>query len=166
MIPMLTVRLSIDFFGEQDASFILGLLNSRGWLDNIGYRGVDDLTAAANYIRQKLTVDNERGFGCFAIRQQAGREAVGLLSLLQRDYLDAPDIGYALMPQYFGKGYAYEAAVALLQHCRELGLGKVYAIITPGNEASERLLNKLGFRFQRRIDLPNDQVHCFECMLA
>lgn len=160
-----TSRLSLDAFSTADAAFIFDLLNSEGWLKNIGQRNIVDIEAANKYISGKLTVGNERGFGCFAIRRIADNTTLGLLSLLQRDYLDTPDVGYALLPEYYGQGYAREATIALLGHCRQLGLPKVYAIVVPGNSPSEQLLKNLSFQFAREVENDGERLMCYERQL-
>jgi [ribosomal protein S5]-alanine N-acetyltransferase len=165
MVIGTTSRLSLEVFSAADAAFIFDLLNSEGWLNNIGQRNIVDIEAANKYISGKLTIGNERGFGCFAVRRVADAATVGLLSLLQRDYLDAPDIGYALLPAYYGQGYAREATIALLDHCRQLGLPKVYAIVVPGNEPSERLLKNLSFQLARELENDGERLICYERQL-
>jgi len=57
------------------------------------------------------------------------------------------EIGYALGSRHWGKGYAYEALHALLDHgFQALGLNRIEADIDPRNAASGRVLEKLGFQ--------------------
>ncbi len=162
LIPLCTSRLYIDHFGPGDAPFILELLNSEGWLRHIGPRDVSDIDRAAAYIREKLNAGNEADLGCFAIRLLESRQPVGLLSFLQRDYLDAPDIGYALHPDHYGNGYALEATQAFLLHIAASSPEKVYAIVSPGNARSEHLLGKLQFTFTGSIRSDQGELRCFE----
>ncbi len=68
------------------------------------------------------------------------------------------DIGFAFLPQYEKKGYAYKSADAALRYGREkLNLKRVLAIATQNNESSHRLLEKLGFKYERLIKLPHDE---------
>lgn len=79
--------------------------------------------------------------------------------LVQRDYLDAPDIGFAISEAYWGQGFAYESSLAVLKHARALKLNKLYAIISPGNVASIKLIEKLGFGFVKQEPMtPEDNT--------
>ena len=70
-----------------------------------------------------------------------------MCGLLKRDTLDAPDLGYAWLPRFRGRGLAREAASAVLAHARDvLGMTRVLAIVSPGNEASCRLLDAIGMQ--------------------
>ena len=71
----------------------------------------------------------------------------------------SPDssLGFAFLSDYRNQGYAFEAAAATMRHAREtLGLDRVLAITTPDNEASAKLLGKIGLRFDRLIKLTAD----------
>ena len=105
--------------------------------------------------------------GRLLLRQQpetrAGREPVGICGLIRRDFLDDVDLGFALAPEHRGRGYAREAALATMDHARAAhGLDRLAAIVSPGNAASIRLLEGLGFVFQRLFRYPDgDSVHLY-----
>ncbi|HLM52540.1 MAG TPA: GNAT family N-acetyltransferase [Pseudoxanthomonas sp.] len=70
-----------------------------------------------------------------------------------------PTWGYALLPEFWGRGYAAEAAAEVLRHAREaLGLGRILAITDPANASSMRLLRKLGFVFERMVQMTPDDT--------
>jgi RimJ/RimL family protein N-acetyltransferase len=95
------------------------------------------------------------GFGFDVVERQEDGCPIGLCGLAKRDFLDDVDIGYAFLPQYGGRGYAIEAARAVLAHAKELGLQRIVATVRPDNSASIRLLEKLGLRFERMIQAPD-----------
>jgi ribosomal-protein-alanine N-acetyltransferase len=67
------------------------------------------------------------------------------------------DVGFAFLPSAWSNGFAFESAVAVLAHGRQTwGLKRILAITSPDNEASIRLLEKLGFRFERMARLSDD----------
>lgn len=148
-----TERLTLTPPVAEDAAFVLELLNDPGWIANIGDRGVRDLDAARDYIAERFSKSP-----WFVVRDPDG-EAVGMCGIVVgREGLDSPDIGYAFLARHAGRGYATEAAAAVLAHAREaLGLEKVAAITSPGNTASQRVLEKIGLRFVQMIDLPGQQ---------
>jgi RimJ/RimL family protein N-acetyltransferase len=79
---------------------------------------------------------------------------IGICGLLKRDALEDVDIGYALLPEFWSKGYALEAASAVLSYARDtLGLTRVVAITNVNNQSSIRLLEKLGFTYEKMVRL-------------
>lgn len=141
-----TARLRLDEVTSADASDILALLNEPRFIEHIGDRGVRTLEQALTYIQQGPQASyQQHGFGLWAVRQLDG-QFVGMCGLLQRDYLDFPDLGYALLQRYEGQGYITEAARACLAWGQQQGITEFCAIVSPGNQASMRVLDKLGFR--------------------
>jgi RimJ/RimL family protein N-acetyltransferase len=87
-----------------------------------------------------------------------------MCGILKRDTLPDPDLGFSFLPEYWSQGYALESAQAVMRHAREaLGLGRVVAITTRDNGRSIRLLEKLGFRFERMIGIGGEELRLFEC---
>lgn len=152
-----TERLVLDELAvDRDELFIFELLNEPGFLENIGDRGVTDLATARGYIEKGPQASYAaHGFGLWRVVDKASGEPVGICGLLQRDVLEDPDIGYAFLSRTEGRGYATEAARAAVEHGRKvLGLGRIVAITTPENAASQRVLEKIGFSYSGRIQLP------------
>jgi RimJ/RimL family protein N-acetyltransferase len=82
---------------------------------------------------------------------------IGICGLLKRDVLDDVDIGYALLPEFCSQGYALESASAVMTYAWEkLGLQRVVAVTNPNNESSIRLLEKMGFQYERMVRLSED----------
>ena len=159
--PTLTTpRLRVRPLAAGDAAFIVALLNDEAFLRNIGDRGVRTEADAHGYLAAGPMASYERhGFGLCAVELAATGEAIGICGLLRRDELPGPDIGFAFLPPYRAQGYAFEAASAVKAdaHAR-LGLTTLLAIVNPSNEASIRLLAKLGFAFERTIQLRGDSA--------
>lgn len=153
-----TERLVLDELTVgRDEAFVMALLNSPGFLENIGDRGVRDLAGAAGYIEKGPAASYAaNGFGLWRVTEKATGEPVGLCGLVKREGLDQPDVGYAFLPSAWGRGYAEEGARATLAHARQaLGLGRILAITKPDNLASQRVLEKIGLRRQGMITLPD-----------
>ena len=151
-----TERLVLRELTQDDAPFILELLNSRGFVEGIGDRGVRTLEAARAYIDDRILGSyREHGFGMWLVMAEGEDVPVGLAGLVRRDVLDHPDVGYAFLERAWGRGYAQEAAAGVLRHARgALGIGKILAIANPDNQASRRVLEKVGLRFVGVVDLP------------
>lgn len=151
-----TERLILREAEAGDAAFVLALLNSPGFIQNIGDRGVRTEDEAAAYIQDRMIAGYlSLGFGMWIVVERASGNAVGMAGLVRRDGLDCPDVGYAFSPDTWGRGYAQEAAAGVMAHAREvMGIGELAAITSPDNHASMAVLKKVGFTFQRMIRLP------------
>ena len=153
-----TERLLLREFTEGDADFICRLLNSPGWLKNIGSRGIENEDNAREYINSKLRkAYTELGFGFYLIELKLAGESVGMCGLVKREGLDDVDVGFALLPEYEGYGYAYEAASATVEYAANtLLITTLSAITIPTNKSSIKLLEKIGLKFSKMIKIPND----------
>lgn len=155
MVVLETERLILRRMTTGDAAFILELLNEPSFVRFIGDRGVRTLEDARRYILEGPVYSYERnGFGLYLVELKDGRAPAGMCGLVKRDALPDADVGFAFLPAYWSKGYALESASAVLAYARDvLGMGRVVAITDPENEASARLLGKMGLRFDRMIRL-------------
>ena len=91
------------------------------------------------------------------LKSKIQNPTIGICGFVKRDSLPDADIGFAFLPQFEKKGYALESANAVMKYGREvLGLKRVLAITTQNNESSGRLLEKLGFKFEKLITQPHD----------
>ena len=151
-----TERLVLRELTQDDAPFILELLTSRGFVEGIGDRGVRTLDAARGYIEDRIVASyREHGFGMWLATPVNEAAPVGLVGLVKRDELEDVDIGYALLERAWGRGYAQEAASAVLQHARErLGLARIVAIANPDNATSRKVLERIGLRFVEVVQFP------------
>jgi RimJ/RimL family protein N-acetyltransferase len=150
-----TDRLFLRKLALDDAEFILELLNERSFLQFIGDKGLRTLADAREYILQGPIASYERhGFGLYLTVLKEGAVPMGICGLLKREALADVDIGFAFLPRFWSKGYALESALAVKAHGLDiLGLKRIVAITNPDNEASIRLLEKLGLRYERLISL-------------
>jgi RimJ/RimL family protein N-acetyltransferase len=153
-----TERLRLRRVTSGDAAFLVELLNDPGFLANIGDRGVRTAADAAGYVEKGPGASYARhGFGLYLVELGATATPIGLCGLVKRDTLPDVDVGFAFLPAFRSQGYAIEAAQAVVAEARErVGLSRLVAIVKPGNDASARLLLKLGMRLEGRILLPHD----------
>lgn len=153
-----TERLNLRHFSVEDVPFILELLNEPSFIQNIADRGVRTLEDARNYLRNGPLASYDRyGFGLFAVVLKTTGVPIGMCGLIKRDNLPDVDIGFAFLPRYWGKGYAYEAAAAVLTYGREVHqLTRIVAIVLPSNTGSINVLQKLGLTFEQMITWPED----------
>jgi len=153
-----TGRLVLRRLSMDDAPFLLELLNEPSFLRYIGDKGVRTEADARRYVEMGPVASYERfGFGLWRVELKESGEAIGMCGLLKRDALPDVDVGFAFLPRHWSKGYAFESASAVVAHARNaFGLKRVVAITSPDNVASIRLLEKLGFRFERMARVPED----------
>jgi RimJ/RimL family protein N-acetyltransferase len=157
MIVCETLRLRLRHLFVSDAPFILGLLNDPDFIRNIGDRGVRTAEDACRYIVEGPTASYERnGFGLYLVELKDSLVPIGICGLLKRDYLEDVDVGFALLRAYRGAGYAFEAAAAVMRYGRQtLGLKRIVAITSPDNDASIKVVRRLGLEFERTIRTPD-----------
>lgn len=153
-----TERIVLRWFREDDAPFILELLNDPSFLRFVGDKGVRTIDDARAYLRDgPLAMYERHGLGLYHAALRFDGTPLGMCGLLKRDNLADVDVGFAFLPQHCGQGYALEAAEATMRYGRdELGLDRIVAITSPDNDRSARLLGKLGLHFDRMVTLDGE----------
>lgn len=154
-----TDRLFIAAMTLDDAEFILKLLNTEGWKKFIGDRNVNNKQEAEVYIRKII---GNPDFSYSAVRLKDGNVPIGMVSMIKRDYLDHHDIGFAFLPDYNGKGYAFEAASAVLNHPSTLAVHtKILATTLKHNSSSIQLLERLGLVLDKEIKVEGKELFLY-----
>ncbi|WP_316819204.1 GNAT family N-acetyltransferase [Pedobacter nyackensis] len=153
-----TSRLYLKATDIEDAPFILELLNTPKWIRFIGDRNVKDLAGATEYIKNRMMPQMEElGFGNYVLVRKEDGAKIGSCGLYKREGLDGVDIGFAMLPDFEGKGYSGEAAIKLKQLAKtEFHLERLNGITSHDNTASINLLKKLGLKLKGTVRLPND----------
>lgn len=153
-----TERLFIRPTQKDDVQFILNLLNSPKWIQFIGDRQVKTLQDAENYIETKMLPQLERlGFSNNTIILKSNGEKIGVCGLYDRDGIDGLDIGFAFLPEFEKKGYAFESAQKIISEAfSTTTIKKISAITTHENVESQNLLEKLNFKYVEIIQMEND----------
>ena len=153
-----TERLNLRRMSLDDAEFIVELLNDPAFLRFIGDKGVRTTEDARQYILTGPVDSYERhGFGLWLVELKDSETPIGICGLLKRETLSDVDIGFAFLPQYRSKGYAFESAAAVMSYGRNvLGLRRVVAITNEENIDSLRVLEKIGMSFDRMIRLSDE----------
>jgi RimJ/RimL family protein N-acetyltransferase len=154
-----TKRLRVRWLNADDAAFIFSLLNQPSWIQYIGDKGIKTLQDALNYIENgPVAMYKRAGFGLYLVELATTGEPMGMCGLIKREALKDVDLGFAFLPKFWCKGYAFESAAAVMCYGREvLGLRRIVAILAQDNHRSSKLLEKLGFRFEGMVRLqPND----------
>ena len=151
----LTPRLRLRRLQHDDDGFVVRLLNTPGFLAHIGDRGVRTAADARRWLDDgPLASYDIHGFGLFMVELRHGSTPVGICGPLRRDGLPAADLGYALLPEHCGRGYAVEAGAAVLELAGTAWrMDTLLAIVATGNPASVSVLQRLGFRAAGQVRL-------------
>ena len=155
-----TERLSLQHLTAGDADFLIELLNDPSFIRNIGDRGVRTVQDAHAYVQNGPAASYAKnGFGLDLVILKDTGEPIGICGLIKRPTLDDVDIGYAFLPRHWSKGYAVEAASAVKQYAQDIiGLKRLVAIVDPLNLGSIRVLEKIGFTFEKMVKLSADDI--------
>lgn len=153
-----TERLILKPTSVADSEFILELMNTPKWIEYIGDRNVKTIASAKAYIANKMMPQLQRlGYSSYTIVRKSDDAKIGTCGLFDREGLDGIDIGFAFLPEYGKKGYAYEAAVKLKHMAfNEFGISQISAITAKNNSTSQALLEKLGLKRSGTTKLPNE----------
>ena len=153
-----TKRLILTPTSEQDAAFIFELFNTPKWIKYIGDRNIRTVENARDYIQTKMIPQLKRlGYSSYTVLRKSDNVKMGTCGLYDRDGLEGIDIGFAFLPSYERKGYAFESANKLMHAAfHEFGLTEINAITVKENVPSQRLLEKLGLILESTTKLPGD----------
>ncbi|MEZ5742936.1 MAG: GNAT family N-acetyltransferase [Sphingomonadaceae bacterium] len=126
----------------DDLDEFVALINDERVAKKIGTKALPD---SAEMAREIISRPREHLLPHFFInlRTEDGLKLIGSIGLGRAE--DGIEMGYWLGAQYWGQGYASEAAQAVLEHAWMLGHTRIIAIHFTGNEATERVLEKCGF---------------------
>ena len=154
-----TERTILREINENDAEFILDLLNQPSFIKYIGDKNVKTVEKAEEVIENVYRKGyRDFGYGLYIVELKTDKTPMGFCGFVRRKGLPAADIGFAFLPQFEKKGYAFETASAVLRYGKEkLNFLRVFAITTQKNESSIKLLKKLGFAFDKLVKIPGEE---------
>jgi RimJ/RimL family protein N-acetyltransferase len=155
-------RLILRELSTADAPFFKEIVNSDGWIKNIGDRNIHSILDAEEYIKKgPMKSYKENNFGMWLMIEKESGESIGMCGLVDRPGLEDIDIGFALLPKYYKKAFAFEAAAAVLDYAKTtLAIPKIVAICNTDNKDSINLLLKLGYHIDKKIHI-NDSPELY-----
>jgi RimJ/RimL family protein N-acetyltransferase len=153
MIIAETNRLIISKISLEDAPFFLKLVNTPNWIKYIGDRNLKTIKDAEDYLTNGILKSyKELGFGFYILQNKSDNEPIGICGLVKRDQLDEVDFGFALLPEFEAQGFGFEASTTILKVAKDVfNIKKILAITLPINTNSIKLLEKLGFNYEKRV---------------
>jgi RimJ/RimL family protein N-acetyltransferase len=151
-----TERLTLREFTQDDGELMLEILNDPGFIRFVADRNVRTTREAADYLRDKILPSySERGFGFYVVELKENGTPIGMCGLIKRDALEHVDVGFSIFERFWGKGYATEAARAVMEFgLTTLRLPKIVGITKADNVRSAAVLEKLGLHFERMVEVP------------
>lgn len=167
---IITPRLYLSYLiasNDAHCDFVVHLYNTPEFIASIGGTPTSITTteAARQYIERRFQAEHSRnGYGTYLVSLKPaspdvysgdsfgdvlkGCSPIGTVSLtrgLSSDAYKAPDIGFAIIPELNGKGYATEAARELIDYAQKnLGVDAIFGFFEKGNARSRRVVEKLG----------------------
>jgi RimJ/RimL family protein N-acetyltransferase len=154
-----TPRLFLNRLAAEDSVFIKALLNTAGWIKFIGNRNINTLEDAGKYIEK---INANPSIVYWVVRLREDETPIGIITYIKRDYLTHPDIGFAFLDEYKGKGFAFEAASVVLESLFDDNSHEmILATTLKENETSIALLQKLGFKFNENILVGEEELMAF-----
>lgn len=122
---------------------------------------VQTLDDARRIIREIwLREYQENGYARYALVHKADNRVIGFCGLKFEPHLGGPDLGYRMLPEYWGQGLGLEAAKAALEYGQQvLKLDPIYAEVVEENHASRRIIEKLGMVWQTQYEEDGEQIH-------
>ncbi|KAJ5766998.1 uncharacterized protein N7511_004614 [Penicillium nucicola] len=151
-----TTRLQINPFNPTDkihCNFLVQLWNTEDFVKACGKTSIDTPEKASTFLQRRVLPAYARnGYGMFLVSRTSEDNTqipIGTVSLMKGAPPDlhylAPDVGYVILPEESGKGYATEAAKGLIEYARaELGVDAVFGFCAADDRRSCRVLEKIG----------------------
>ncbi|MEU9702089.1 GNAT family N-acetyltransferase [Streptomyces sp. NPDC047981] len=160
MTEILTPRLLLRRWTDDDLVPMAEIDADPEVMRWIGDGSVRDLEQTAEDIERWEEEWDDEGFGLFAVELLGSGELIGFAGLSVPEYLPElrheVEIGWRLGRQFWGQGYASEAAHAVLEFAlQDRGLDRVVAVAHLSNTASENVMRKLGMVPEREIEHPD-----------
>lgn len=139
-----------------DAPFFLQMLNEPDYHRFIGDKGVSDIATAERHIAEKIIASYQaHGYGLWIVETKLDGLPIGTCGLVNRPDFEHPDLGYSFLNDFHGKGYATEAARAVVEFSkRALNIDHLLGIVVPENIRSVRILQKCGFSRAKEMPFP------------
>ena len=148
-------RIDIRKFLENDFPEYFALVNDENVMKMITGRALEYKEAGERYEKLLAVNDFHESFGSFIVFEKESGKFIGFgKMILEKEKMKEAEVGYMLMPEYWGMGYAAEITKILLEKAENTGLlERVTGIIDPENKASKNVLLKNGFVSEKLCEI-------------
>jgi ribosomal-protein-alanine N-acetyltransferase len=148
-----TNRLKLRPFSLDDVEPLLQILNTQGILRYFPISDPPDRERVRRLVQRQIDHWLEHSYGWWAVELLQESRLIGWSGLQYLPETDEIEIGYLLGKQYWGNGLATESAKAGLEFgFNQLGFQEIIGIVHPENFASQRVLEKIGLKFQEKAE--------------
>lgn len=148
-------RLVYDKFKREDFDHyyaLVGNVEVMRWITGHA-RSLEESKRIFEYVLQTNRESVETGY--FAISQSQDNRFIGLGKIIMQNHKKA-EIGYALLPASWGKGYGSEISQTLVEYASAISyIKEIVAIIDPENRASKKILLKCGLELEETCTIDN-----------
>jgi ribosomal-protein-alanine N-acetyltransferase len=147
-----TERISSERLQEEHIKFIHRMHQDRQVMAYLG--GIRSREQTADYMEQNLSHWEKYGYGIWVLRENSTGDLIGRGGLRNAVLggKDEVEVAYGLLPEFWNKGFATEFTGAVVRiGLSEIGLSGVACVVHPDNPASQRVLEKTGFIFEREV---------------
>lgn len=153
-----TNRLILKPTSLSDSELIFMMMNAPKFKKYVGDRNITSIKKAEKYIEEKMIPQLQTlGYSNYTIIKKSNNLKIGVCGLYSREGIEGIDIGFGILPNFEGAGYAFEAANKLKEAAFEnFQIQKIKAITSENNFASQKILEKLNMTSIGRVSLPND----------
>jgi RimJ/RimL family protein N-acetyltransferase len=151
-LPLRTERLSLRAPELHDAEPLAAVFADEQAMRFIGDGSIRDAVQIEHLQQSKIHMLAERGYTLYTVERRPDGEILGDCGLWVWPDTGETEIGWRFAPAHWGRGYATEAAQAVLAHARDLGLRRLICMVDSANTASWRIAERLGFRLDRAYD--------------
>jgi [ribosomal protein S5]-alanine N-acetyltransferase len=146
-------HLIIKKFHENDFDDYFSLVSNESVMAMITERAIPRDEARINFQRIVERNNRHKSFGSYRVLNTTN-EFIGLGSLiLNEEKTDEAELGYMLLPKYWGKGYGGKIADYFIQLSVNTPLTKLTAIIDPKNIPSRKILTTRGFISEKLCEI-------------
>lgn len=139
------------------------------YIENNPVKSMDEIRHAIAFLKKQYA---ENGIARWAVVDKVSSECVGWCGLKYfreplNNHINFYELGYRFKKKHWGKGYATEAASAVVEYgFKHLAVDMIYAITHPDNVNSKHVLSKLGFHYVEQFDYDGDPTDWFELKRA
>ena len=165
MLKLETNRLMFRRYTMDDLAFVEELVTNENVMKYIGSGVAKDRTYAIQLIERMIEqYDNFEDYGLHVLVHKESGQYVGHAGLVAQIFDDAFEIelGYWIHPDFWGQGYATEAAHALKQYAeQELELERYVSAIQVGNVASRKVALQNGMKLEKQIEMEGKHVEIY-----
>lgn len=162
-----TERLILREIIPEDAEAFFAMDSNPEVVKYVGIKPLTDINQSTEMIESIRNQYTENGIGRWAVIRKEDGKMVGWsgLKLIKEinNHQNIHDLGYRFTPEYWGKGYATETSIAVLNYAfNEMKLDKVFAYADVENEASNHVLRKLAFEEKETFIDEGDNCFWYE----